>query len=48
VAAITLEQARRTGDDRFYRRFESICDTFEIAPEDQLNADVSLTDVLRE
>jgi len=36
VAAITLEQFRRTGDDRFLRRYESICDTFGIAPDDEL------------
>lgn len=32
AAAIALEQFRRTGDDRFLRRYESICDTFGIAP----------------
>lgn len=36
AAAIALEQFRRTGDDRFLRRYESICDTFEIAPADEL------------
>lgn len=36
VAAIALEQFRRTGDDRFLRRFESICDKFGIAPADEL------------
>lgn len=34
AAAIALVQFRRTGDQRFLHRFESICDTFEIAPED--------------
>lgn len=34
VAAITLEQFRRTGDERFLRRYESICDTFNIAPDE--------------
>lgn len=36
AAAIALEQFRRTGDDRFLRRFESICDKFGIAPADEL------------
>ena len=34
MAAIAKEQFRRTGDDRFLRRYESICKTFNIAPED--------------
>jgi len=34
VAAIALEQFRRTGDGRFLRRYESICNTFNIAPDD--------------
>lgn len=34
VAAIALEQFRRSGDERFLRRYESICDTFGIAPDD--------------
>lgn len=33
AAGIALVQFRRTGDQRFLHRFESICDTFEIAPE---------------
>lgn len=36
AAAIALEQFRRTGDDRFLRRYESICDTFGIAPAEQV------------
>lgn len=36
AAAITLEQFRRSGDERFLRRFESICDKFGIAPADEL------------
>jgi hypothetical protein len=36
VAGITLEQFRRTGDERFLRRYESISDTFGIAPDDEL------------
>ncbi|QRY26371.1 MULTISPECIES: hypothetical protein [Halobacterium] len=45
VAGITLEQFRRTGDQRFLQRYESICDTFGIAPADELeiNADVDQT-----
>lgn len=34
AAGIAMEQFRRTGDERFLRRAESICDTFAIAPED--------------
>lgn len=34
AAAIALEQFRRSGDERFLRRYESLCDTFAIAPED--------------
>lgn len=36
AAGIALEQFRRTGDERFLRRYESICDTFGIAPADEL------------
>lgn len=36
MAAIAKEQFRRSGDERFLRRYESICDTFGIAPEDEL------------
>lgn len=36
VAGLALEQFRRTGDERFLRRFESICDKFGIAPSDEL------------
>lgn len=34
AASISLEQFRRSGDERFLRRYESICDTFGIAPDD--------------
>jgi len=37
VASLALEQFRRTGDERFLRRFESVCDKFGIAPEDEIN-----------
>lgn len=36
MAAIAVEQFRRTGDDRFLRRYESICDKFGIAPADEM------------
>lgn len=44
VAMLALEQFRRTGDERFLRRFESICDKFGIAPADELdvNGDLAL------
>lgn len=37
MAAIAVEQFRRTGDDRFLRRYESICDKFGIAPADEVD-----------
>lgn len=40
VAAVALEQFRRSGDERFLRRYESICDTFGIAPDDEMNLNV--------
>jgi hypothetical protein len=45
AASVCLEQFRRTADERFLRRYESICDTFEIAPTDELelSGDVDLT-----
>lgn len=42
AAVIALEQFRRTGDDRFMRRYESICDTFGIAPEEPPDTDVDV------
>lgn len=42
AAGIALEQFRRTGDDRFLRRYESICDTFGIAPADELELSGSI------
>ncbi|WP_135827311.1 hypothetical protein [Halorussus halobius] len=36
AAAICLQQFRRSMDDRFLRRFESICDKFNITPPDEL------------
>lgn len=43
VAATALEQYRRAGDERFLRRYESICDTFGIAPADEVevNGEIS-------
>lgn len=40
VATLALEQFRRTGDERFLRRFESICDKFSIAPADEVDLTV--------
>lgn len=37
MAAILKEQFRRTGDERFMRRYESICDTFGIAPDESID-----------
>jgi hypothetical protein len=38
MAQVALEKFRVTGDERFLRRYESICDTFGIAPADELEA----------
>lgn len=43
VAVICLEQFRRTGDERFLRRYESICDKAGIFPEDELNVSGTVT-----
>lgn len=43
AAVIALEQFRRTGDGRFLRRYESICDTFGIAPDDPPQTDVDVS-----
>ena len=40
VAMVCLEQFRRTGDERFLRRYESICDKANIFPDDELALDV--------
>lgn len=47
TAAILKEQWRRTGDERFARRYESICDTFGIAPADEVevSGEVSTEDI---
>lgn len=37
MASIAAEQFKRTGDDRFLRRYESICDKFGIAPADEVD-----------
>jgi len=34
AASLALQKFRESGDEKFLRRFESLCDTFEIAPED--------------
>lgn len=36
AASICLVKFRRTGDERFLRRFESLCDKFGLAPHDEL------------
>jgi hypothetical protein len=36
LASIAAEQFRRSGDERFLRRYESICDKFGITPADEL------------
>jgi hypothetical protein len=41
AAAICLLQFRRSGDERFMRRFEGLCDKFGIAPDEELNVNVS-------
>jgi len=41
AAGIAMEQFRRTGDQRFMQRAESICDTFGIAPADELDVEHS-------
>lgn len=43
AASICLIQFDRTGDERFMRRFESICDKFGIAPTDELQISGSVT-----
>lgn len=43
VAAIALEQFRRTGDDRFMRRYESICDKAGIFPADEVDVSGNLS-----
>lgn len=40
AAGLALEQFRRTGDDRFLRRYESIMDTFNLAPGDEMDVNV--------
>jgi fermentation-respiration switch protein FrsA (DUF1100 family) len=40
AASVCLEQFRRTGDERFIRRYESICDKAGIFPEDELAVDL--------
>lgn len=39
AASICLEQFRRTGDERFMRRYESICETFGVTPDDDSDGD---------
>lgn len=37
LAAIAIEQYRRSGDERFLRRYESLCDKAEIFPTDEVD-----------
>lgn len=45
AASVCLEQFRRTGDERFMRRYESLCDKAGIFPEEEIDvsADVDVT-----
>lgn len=40
AASIAMEQFRRTGDDRFLRRYESICDKAGIFPDEELTVNM--------
>jgi len=42
AASVCLEQFRRTGDERFMRRYESIADTFGLAPADEVTVDADV------
>lgn len=42
VAVVCLEQFRRTGDQRFLQRYESICDKANLFPDDDA-ADVNIS-----
>lgn len=48
AAMVCLEQFRRTGDERFMRRYESICDKANIYPDEEIDvtADVTVTEEL--
>jgi len=50
VAVICLEQFRRTGDERFLRRYESICDKAQIFPDEtlEMNGEVTVREELGE
>jgi hypothetical protein len=50
AASVCLEQFRRTGDERFMRRYESICDKAGIFPEEEIDVsgDVTVTEELGE
>lgn len=48
AASLALEQFRRTGDDRFMRRYESICDKANLFPDEDQNVNVSLDDLYRD
>lgn len=49
AAALAMEQFRRTGNDRFLRRFESIADKAGLFPDDDdTQVNVSLDDLYRD
>jgi hypothetical protein len=45
AASVCLEQFRRTGDERFMRRYESLCEKAGLFPDEEIDvsADVDLT-----
>jgi hypothetical protein len=43
VAMVCLEQFRRTGDERFLRRYESICDKANIFPDEEIDLSGEVT-----
>jgi len=43
VAMVCLEQFRRTGDERFLRRYESICDKANIFPDEEIDVSGEVT-----
>jgi hypothetical protein len=43
TAAICKEQFRRTGDERFLRRYESICDKANIFPDEEIDLSGEVT-----
>lgn len=48
AASLAMEQFRRTGNDHFLRRFESICDKANLFPDDESTVNVGLEDLYDE